>query len=150
MNRLDSRFSHEWHVSINRQANDTDFMSMRFMYEAKSMADEIPRLASLFKSERDGSLPKTHKQCSQQESVAVPNNHLTCCRGVKCAECPFLLALDKMDATPEQIDTAKAWTCATHIVSTGGDVAKEGYVLRVDDRMFWDSVYQSLAMEDEE
>ena len=148
MERPDSRFTHQWHVSINRHADATDFKSMRFMYEAKALADEVPRLTSLFKAEREGSLPAVHKQCSRQEAVPVPNNHLTCCRGVKCAECPFLLALDTMDATPEQIDTAKAWTCAAHIVSTGGDVANEGYVLRVDDRMFWDSVYQSMAMED--
>jgi hypothetical protein len=47
------------------------------------------------------------------------------------------------------VDTAKAWTCAAHIVSTGGDTMNEGFLLRVDDRMFWDNVYSSLAQTDE-
>lgn len=52
-------------------------------------------------------------------------------------------------ATPEDVDEAKAWTCAAHIVSQGGDRMGEGYMLRVDDRMFWDNVYSSLAQTDE-
>jgi hypothetical protein len=34
-----------------------------------------------------------------------------------------------------------------HIVSTGGDTMNEGFLLRVDDRMFWDNVHASLAQE---
>lgn len=77
------------------------------------------------------------------------DNHLTCCRGIKTRQCPHLLALEKIErCSPEQIDTAKAWTCAAHIVSTGGDLAGEGFLLRVDDRMYWDSLHASLAGED--
>jgi len=56
--RLDHRFSHEWHVAIN-QFHDGKIWSpdwRRWMYEAKTMADEVPRMAMLFKRERDGLL----------------------------------------------------------------------------------------------
>ena len=33
----------------------------------------------------------------------------------------------------------------SRIVSQGGDVAGEGYILTTDDRMFWDRVYASMA-----
>jgi hypothetical protein len=141
--------SHEWHVAVNRHqdALRADGKTWeRFMYEAKTMADEIPRMVMLFKQEREKALPQTHQQCSMQSPVPVKDNHLSCCIGVKARECPHLLALEKMErSTPEDIDTAKAWTCAAHIVSQGGDVMNEGYMLRVDDRMYWDSVYASLS-----
>lgn len=70
-----------------------------------------------------------------------------CHRGVKTRECPHLLALEKIErCTPDDVDTVKAWTCAAHIVSTG-DFMGEGFLLRVDDRMFWDNVHASLAQE---
>lgn len=151
MDRLKYPLDHEWHVAINHYSYELRKVNRpheSFMYEAKKAADEVPRLIALFKAERDGKLRKTHKQCSQQESALVEDNHLTCCLGVKCRECPFLLALDKIDrCKDEDIDTAKAWTCATHIVSKGGDFMGEGYILTVDDRMFWDNVHQSLAAE---
>lgn len=149
--RLDNRFSHEWHVAINRfhdgKAGTGEWK--RFMYEAKSAADEVPRLALLFKMEREKKLPETHQQCSCCPPEPVPSNHLTCCLGTKCAACPMLLALEQAKLTPEQIDLAKAWTCTAHILSDGGDIMNEGYILTVDDRMFWDNVYQSLAASDE-
>ncbi len=68
---------------------------------------------------------------------------------MKTRECPHLLALEKIErCTPTDVDTAKAWTCAAHIVSTGGDMMGEGFLLRVDDRMFWDNVYASMAGDD--
>jgi hypothetical protein len=140
---------HAWHVAINQHSSaqlkeGKDWP--RFMYEAKHMAAEVPRMALLFKQERERALPDTHQQCSYQEPVPVKDNHLSCCLGVKCRECPHLLALDKIErADTAEIDEAKAWTCAAHIVSSGGDIANEGYLLRVDDRMFWDNVYASLA-----
>ena len=37
------------------------------MYDAKTMADEVPRMVMLFQAERDlKSLPQTHQQCSMQ------------------------------------------------------------------------------------
>ncbi len=147
--------NHEWHVAVNRHSDewrkaDKEWGEMRFMYEAKIMADEVPRMVMLFRQERENALPQTHQQCSMQAPVPVKDNHLSCCLGVKARECPHLLALEKIErATPEDVDEAKAWTCAAHIVSQGGDRMGEGYMLRVDDRMFWDNVYSSLAQTDE-
>lgn len=152
MERLKYPLSHEWHAAINghmdalRKADKDDWRETRFMYEAKSMADEVPRMVMLFRQERESTLPQTHQQCSRQAPVPVKNNHLTCCKGVKTRECQHLLALEKIQrCEPGDIDAAKAWTCAAHIVSTGGDVMNEGFLLRVNDRMFWDNVYDSLS-----
>jgi hypothetical protein len=150
--RPDNRFTHEWHVAINGHCSPLMGSGKwpKWMYEAKTMADEVPRMVMLFRSERQKALPATHKQCSMTPAVPVKDNHLSCCLGVKCRECPELLALEKMKRSPEEIDTAKAWTCAAHIVSKGGDFMNEGYLLRVDDRMYWDNVYASLAAPDQE
>ena len=151
MNRLKYPMNHEWHVAINKHNSGKrgdDWK--RWMYEAKAMADEVPRMALVLGNERRGELTKTHKQCSMTPAVSVPENYLKCCLGVKCATCPELLALDKMErVTPEEIDLAKAWTCAAHIVSEGGDMMNEGYLIDVSDRMFWDNVHVSLAQGDE-
>ncbi len=137
---------HQWHVVINK-FNEGKYGNERasFMYAAKETADEVPRLAKLFEMEREGKLRQTHRQCSHAATVPVPNNHLTCCLGKKCAECPMLMALNNAKLRPEQIDLAKAWTCAAHILSEGGDAAGEGFVLTVDDRMYWDHVYENLT-----
>lgn len=149
MKRLEYPFNHEWHCAINKHADELRSDKKEhphFMYEAKNMADEVPRMAMLFKKERESSLPQTHRQCSMQEPVPVDNNHLKCCLGVKCKECPALIALENINrCTPEDSDIAKAWTCASHIVSSGGDVMREGYILTVDDRMYWDNVYENLS-----
>lgn len=109
------------------------------------MADEVPRMAYVLRLERTGALPQRHQQCSHSPVEKIENT-LTCCLGVKCRECPYLLALEKAERmTPEQIDVAKAWTCAAHIVSKGGDVAREGYILTTGDRIYWDRVYESLS-----
>ena len=153
MERLKYPLSHEWHVAVNRhqdaqQAAGKAWEEAQFMYEAKTMAEEVPRMVMLFRQEREGALPQTHQQCSMQAPVPVKDNHLSCCLGVKTSECPHLLALEKIErCTPADLDTAKAWTCGAHIVSEGGDPANEGYLLRVDDRMFWDNVHASLAQE---
>lgn len=153
MDRLKYPLSHEWHVAVNRhqdtrRAAGQESSEARFMYDGLKMADEVPRMAMLFRQERENSLPQTHQQCSMQEPVPVKDNHLSCCLGVKTRECPHLLALEKLDrCEPADSDTAKAWTCAAHIVSTGGDLMNEGFLLRVDDRMFWDNVHASLAQE---
>jgi hypothetical protein len=141
---------HNWHVAINqhvwpKDGPVKDHDSVKWMYEAKEMHSEVPRLKLLFERERLNLLPKVHRQCSHSEAVPVHENHLSCCLGVKCRECPELKALESMDASPEFISEAKAWTCAAHIVSSGGDVAREGYLLTVDDRMYWDNVYRSMA-----
>ena len=149
--RLDHRFAHGWHVAIN-QFHDGKIGSSEWrswMYEAKTLADEVPRMAMLFKLDRQGRLADVHAQCSRSRTVPIVYNHLSCCLGVVCRECPELLALGKMqEATPAQIDQARAWTCAAHIVSKGGDQAREGYLLTVGDRMYWDRVYQNMAAND--
>lgn len=152
MERLKYPFNHEWHVAINRfhsgKVGTSDWK--RWMYEAKAMADEVPRLALIFGMERRGELRSEHQQCSRTNSVPIEDNHLTCCLGKKCSECPELIALDKIEkCTPEEIDLAKAWTCAAHIAFNGGDVANEGYVTDKSDRMFWDNVCQNLACDGE-
>jgi hypothetical protein len=119
------------------------------MYEAKTAADEVPRLAHLFRLERTNGLAKVHRQCSHAAAEPITENVLSCCLGVKCAACPELQAVAAMAGTPEEIDIAKAWTCTAHILSKGGDVAGEGYILTTDDRMYWDRVYGNLAASDE-
>lgn len=149
MDRPDHDFSHEWHVAINqlnyrRREAGKDWC--RFVYAAKSAADEVPRLAMLFKRERDKDLPDTLKRCSHAHPEPIPDNHLTCCLGIKCAECEYLLAIDGAELSDEQKDAAKAWTCVTHAISKGDHVdTSEGVVMTVGDRMYWDGVYRNLA-----
>lgn len=109
MKRLDYPMSQEWHVSIN-QYNSGKMGTpdlKRWMYEAKKMADEVPRMVQVLGMERRGELAKTHKQCSMTPEVPIQGNHLRCCLGVKCAECPELLSLDNMKrVTQDDIDAA--------------------------------------------
>lgn len=161
MQQLDNGFIREWHVAINsfhfdEDGNDTGNEYKPWMYLAKAAAGEAPRLTRLFAQERQGQLPQIHQQCSHSESEPIKDNHLTCCLGTKCLECPQLLALDKAKLEPEQVDYAKAWTCASHILFESGNDeyafdSSEGFILRVDDRMFWDGIYSNLAgaMEEE-
>lgn len=150
MERLDRNFLHWWHVAINRfhdgKIGSPDWK--RWMYEAKTVADEVPRMTRLFQRERAGLNPSEHQQCSRSMPEPIFDNHLSCCLGVECRKCPELLALERIEhATPEQIDTAKSWTCAAHIMSQGGDIMGEGYLLTVGDRMFWDRVYQNMSQD---
>lgn len=137
--------SHRWHAAINAHARAVDRHSMRWMYDARDAADELPRIAHLFGLARAGKLFKTHRQCSLSAPEPVPENHLTCCLGVRCDECPHLAAIEAADLTDVEKDTAKAWTCVAHVLNEGGDPAREGYILTVDDQMYWSHVYESLA-----
>jgi hypothetical protein len=173
--RLPRDIDHPWHVQINQLDMPLDRLIVEkdgvlshgptdegksFMYEAKHASQEVPRLALLFAREREGNLTKVHHQCSHDhEGAAVADNHLTCCLGVACRECPFLAAIDKVQTrrdysvrpslevpvTDEERDVMKAWTCVSHILTRGGDPAGEGYVLTTDDRMYWDNLYHSLS-----
>lgn len=159
---------HAWHVALNQYDAPWDhdgeeadpLKGKSFMYEAKRVADEVPRLALLFGRERRGELPQIHHQCSHDRAgQPVPDNHLTCCLGVECRKCPHLAAIDRVttgrDYTvrpsveipipDEQRDVMKAWTCATHILMRGGDRAREGYILTTDDTLYWQNLYASLA-----
>lgn len=139
-----------WHGAINRHCDGQREAGKewpRFMYDAKHAAGEVSRLPLLFAREREGKLCKTFRLCSCcSEGKHIVDNHLTCCLGVECRKCPHLAALDKAEGmTPEQIDQMKAWTCVAHILANGGDRMGEGFIITVDDRMFWDRVCQSLA-----
>ena len=139
--RIGRGFDHRWHVGLNHASDHTSWM-----YEAKNAAQEVPRLALLFSRERRCQLPALHVQCATCAPIpeAVPDNHLTCCLGTECRACPHLAVLDAADLGDEERDVAKAWTCVTHIIRKGGDRAREGYLLTVDDRMYWDNLYRSL------
>ena len=156
MERPDDKFIHEWHKAINK-FHLRDFPpkkenSRPWMYDAKNLCDEIPRMAMLFSKERMKILPSIHKQCLLSPSEKINDNHLTCCLGVECRKCEELLALEKADLPKEQIDQVKAWTCAAHILSAKRERFvddTEGYLLTEDDKMFWSNVYESLAACDE-
>lgn len=140
---------HPWHVAINAQVEEERRSGRgwpRFMYDAKHAAQELPRLALLFKKEREGTLAKTFRKCACcSEQKHIEENFLTCCKGVKTKECAFLIGLAKAEIPEEQKDWIKAWTCMAHILSDGGDMAGEGFITTVDDRMFWDGVHESLT-----
>lgn len=140
--------NHEWHVALNVY-NQVGGDFRHWMYEAKTASSEIDRLKLLFKREREGGLPKVHRQCSFSEEEKVEDNHLTCCIGTECRQCPHLLALETKGLTGPDLDNAKAWTCVSHIMHTIGSGVSldtsEGYILTTDDRMFWQNVYQSMS-----
>jgi hypothetical protein len=141
---------HAWHCAINAHVRDVGFDTARFMYDAKHAAEEVPRLTRLFGIARRGELPKAHVQCNvcASEPQHVHDNHLSCCLGVDCRTCPFLLALDNAEnMSDEQKDEAKAWTCVAHVIASGGDPANEGFILTEDDKLFWANVYESMSSE---
>ncbi len=136
-------FDHEWHVCLNKYNSIGDDFR-HWMYEGKRAHEESTRLIFLFQEERAGLLTKTHKQCSSSKEIPVENNHLTCCLGTKCADCPHLAAIESGRMSDLEKDTAKAWTCVSHILHSIGSGqhidTSEGYLQTVDDRMFWEGV----------
>lgn len=155
MERLDHDLDYRWHRALNafHEGRKTGEWA-HWMYEAKAAADEVARLVLLFGMERRGDLPKVHHQCSHDiQGQPVTDNHLTCALGTECRNCVFLLALDTMTGAPEDIDTAKAWTCVTHILSESGKQGlmldtSEGFLQTVDDQMYWRNVYESMSAQD--
>ena len=141
------KFRNNWHRLLNKYNSGEDEFH-RWMYEAKSMHVELGRLQRLFAKERKNELPKIHQQCSLSVPEKIENNHLTCCLGIKCAECNHLKALEDKGIDQEKVDEMKAFTCVAHILfSSGNNIidTSEGYILTVDDRMFWNDIFQSLA-----
>lgn len=148
MERLDRETSHQWHVALNALPVESFDIFNHWPYEAKHMADEIPRLIMLFAQERIGKLPEVHRKCSLSLPETLADNHLTCCLGVECRKCPVLAGVGKANLPPEKIDEIKAWTCAAHIVSESGKKfvdTSEGHVLHEGDKVFWQNVYDSLT-----
>lgn len=147
MNRLDHDVNYKWHVALNKY-NQVGKDFKYWMYEAKHLADELPRLTLLFARERLGQLPALHRQCSHSPTRPITDNHLTCCLGCECRKCPMLLALEAAELEPETIDELKAWTCCAHIITETGKGlvdTSEGYIKTVGDQMFWDTLYDSLS-----
>lgn len=140
----------KWHEAVNAFHSESKQAEHRhWMYEAMDVYQEIPRLIRIHGMERKGELVKLHQQCSHSIPEELKENHLTCCLGIKCKECPELLALESAELQPEEIDIAKAWTCAAHIISKGGDISNEGYILDESDKRYWANLYESLAGQEE-
>jgi hypothetical protein len=140
---------HKWHGALN-EYNSKQKEFKHWMYNAKTIVTEIPRLKILFEVERLNKLPTEHKQCSMAVTVPVKDNHLTCCLGITCRECPELLILDKIEASIEDIDEIKAYTCTAHILYEAAKRivdTSEGFILTEDDKMYWQNVYKSLSSE---
>lgn len=155
MNRIPHDVNHKWHVALNAANFDKGAEFRHWMYEAKHLADEVPRMAHWFKLERTGQTPALHRQCSHSPTEPIPDNHLTCCLGVACRDCEHLKAVAAADVLPEQIDEIKAWTCAAHILTEVGAHpnqydTSEGYIKTTGDQMYWERVYSSLAAADRE
>lgn len=108
--------TNEWHGALNGQGIGNQ--APHWMYTAKMVADEVPRMILLFESERRG-LATHYKMCGHDPRPAkpLPDNHLRCALGKECRKCPFLARIEaKENMTNEAKDEAKAWTCATHIL----------------------------------
>lgn len=111
-----------WHGAINRfsdvqRKSGKDYTG--WMYTAKMVSDEVPRMILLFEEERRGRLPVSYKMCGldQRPATELQDNHLRCGLGRQCRECPYLSAIEAAEnMTVEAKDEAKAWTCATHIL----------------------------------
>lgn len=106
----------EWHHALNGEGIGNQ--APHWMYTAKTVADEVPRMILLFEQERRG-LPTSYKMCGHdpQPATPLPDNHLTCALGKQCRKCPFLARIEaQANMTNEAKDEAKAWTCATHIL----------------------------------
>lgn len=136
---------HEWHVAINRfNTNLGPGNHVGFLYQAKTLSDELPRMINLFERERNG-MPDTWQYCSQSPVEPLEDNHLKCWLGKECRNCEYLAAIDGADIPDEAKDEAKAWTCATHILlaATDGDYIEQ-YLYDKSDVEFNNRMVESL------
>lgn len=146
-----------WHSAISR-FSDSDFYAKptdgsnrdwpRMMYEAKKLADEVPRMILKFEQERRG-MPSAFKMCGHDPRPATQlvDNHLKCVLGKECRKCPYLLAIEaSAEMTDEAKDEAKAWTCATHILrETPKDAYLEEFIFDKGDIAAHQQMGASLA-----
>lgn len=121
-----------WHSAIAKFNDDRYKAGLphdRMMYRARSLSDELPRMILLFEYERKG-LAQSFKMCAHDPAPAtpLPDNHLRCHLGVECRKCPYLAAIEAGAMTDEAKDEAKAWTCATHILTEAPDDYIEEYL----------------------
>ena len=106
----------EWHGALNGKGIGDQ--APHWMYTAKMISDEVPRMILLFEQERRG-MPTSYKACGHDPRPATPllDNHLKCALGKQCRKCPFLARIEAQEGmTNEAKDEAKAWTCATHVL----------------------------------
>lgn len=106
----------EWHGALNGKGIHDQ--APHWMYTAKMISDEVPRMILLFEHERKG-LAKSYKMCGHDPRPPTPllDNHLRCALGKQCRKCPFLARIEAQEGmTNEAKDEAKAWTCATHVL----------------------------------
>ena len=109
--------TNDWHGALNGKVIKDH--APHWMYTAKMISDEVPRMILLFEYERTGKLASSYKGCGHDPRPAtpLPDNHLRCVLGKQCRKCPFLARIDANERmTPEAKDEAKAWTCATHVL----------------------------------
>ena len=128
--------THAWHGVINRFQDGLRAAGKPWegwLYTAKMVSDEVPRMILLFEQERRG-LPTHYKMCGFEpgDGEMLPDNHLRCHLGQQCRKCPYLQAIEAApDMTNEAKDEAKAWTCATHILLASKiDTFFDGAMLR--------------------
>lgn len=108
--------TNEWHSALNGKGIGDQ--APHWMYTAKMVSDEVPRMILLFEQERRG-MPASYKMCGHDPRPATQlrDNHLRCELGKECRKCPFLARIEAQEGmTNEAKDEAKAWTCATHIL----------------------------------
>lgn len=114
--------THNWHAAINNYSDNERIAERDYphwMYTAKMVSDEVPRMILLFERERQHKLGNSYKMCAHDPRPAtpLPDNHLRCVLGQECRKCPHLSAIkEQKNMTPEAKDEAMAWTCATHIM----------------------------------
>lgn len=113
----------QWHGALNGKGIRDQ--APHWMYTAKMISDEVPRMILLFERERKG-MPTSYKACGHdpRPPTPLPDNHLRCALGKECRKCPFLARIEAQEGmTNEAKDEAKAWTCATHVLleSTSDD-----------------------------
>lgn len=137
----------EWHGALNGEGIGNQ--APHWMYAAKMIADEVPRMILLFELERTGRLGSSFKMCGHdpRPGTPLPDNHLYCMLGKQCRKCPFLARIDaNANMTPEARDEAKAWTCATHaLLESRPDVYMESILRDKSDDAFDRRLLASLA-----
>ena len=143
----------EWHGALNAFAESRRVAGAPWpgwMYTAKQVSDEVPRMILLFEYERRG-LKTKYKMCAHDPRPAVdlPDNHLRCHLGIECRACPYLQAIESnQQMTNEAKDEAKAWTCATHILlESRADTYFEGFLRDKSDDEFDRNMLRSFAEE---
>lgn len=136
----------KWHHALN--GSGIHDQAPHWMYTAKMVSDEVPRMILLFEQERKG-LPQSYKMCGHDPRPAtpLPDNHLRCALGKECRKCPFLARIEAQDGmTNEAKDEAKAWTCATHILlENRPDVYMESMLRDKSDDAFDQIMFASLS-----